>query len=675
MRRILITSALPYANGSIHLGHLVEYIQTDIWSRFQKMNGHEVFYVCADDTHGTPIMIKAQNEGITPKQLITNVHKEHAQDFADFYVNFDNFYSTDSKENQFYSEEIFKSLDRNKKISTKEIEQYFDDDKQMFLPDRFIKGECPKCNVKDQYGDSCEACGATYSPTDLINPYSALSGTTPIKKKTKHYFFNLSECEQFLKDWTASGTLQPEAENKIQEWFKSGLQDWDITRDKPYFGFLIPGETDKYFYVWLDAPIGYMASFKNLIDQKGNVKFDDFWSPDSSTELYHFIGKDILYFHALFWPATLNFAGYRKPTKIFAHGFLTVNGEKMSKSRGTFITARSFLNNINEPEFLRYYFASKLNDSMSDIDLNLDDLMSKVNSDLVGKLVNIPSRTFGFIHKLFDGKIKSIDQLASDSKYSQLVIKSIDLKNEILELYESRLYSQLIRKVFTFVEEVNELISDEQPWSLAKDLEKNKEQLHNILTTSAIVFRNSIIYLSPILPNLSKEVASLFNETDFNSFNQIEDNIKKINQYKHLYKRLDKDNLVKLIEDNKIMENKNNAKEDLDTGNHISIDDFIKIDLRVAEVLEASHVEGADKLLQVTLNVGELGMKNVFAGIKSKYNPESLIGKKVSYVANLAPRKMKFGVSEGMILAASDSNDGPFILLADDGAQAGMKIK
>jgi len=675
MRRILITSALPYANGSIHLGHLVEYIQTDIWSRFQKMNGHEVFYVCADDTHGTPIMIKAQNEGITPKQLIANVHKEHAKDFADFYVNFDNFYTTDSKENQLYSEEIFKSLDRNKKISTKEIEQYFDEDKQMFLPDRFIKGECPKCNVKDQYGDSCEACGATYSPTDLVNPYSALSGTTPIKKKTKHFFFNLSECEQFLKDWTTSGTLQSEAENKIQEWFKSGLQDWDITRDKPYFGFLIPGETDKYFYVWLDAPIGYMASFKNLIDQKGNINFDDFWSPDSSTELYHFIGKDILYFHALFWPATLNFAGFRKPTKIFAHGFLTVNGEKMSKSRGTFITARSFLNNINEPEFLRYYFASKLNDSMSDIDLNLDDLMSKVNSDLVGKLVNIPSRTFGFIHKLFNGKIKSIDQLASDSKYSQLVIKSIDLKSEILDLYESRLYSQLVRKVFTLVEEVNELISDEQPWSLAKDLEQNKEQLHNILTTSAIVFRNSIIYLSPILPNLSKEVASLFNETDFNSFNQIKDNINKINQYKHLYQRLDKDNLVKLIEDNKIMENKNNAKEDLDTGNHISIDDFIKIDLRVAEVLEANHIKGADKLLQVTLNVGELGKKNVFAGIKSKYNPDSLIGKKVSYVANLAPRKMKFGVSEGMILAASDSNDGPFILLADDGAQAGMKIK
>ena len=675
MRRILITSALPYANGSIHLGHLVEYIQTDIWSRYQKMNGHEVFYVCADDTHGTPIMIKAQNEGITPKQLITNVHKEHAQDFADFHVNFDNFYTTDSKENQLYSEEIFKSLDRNKKISTKEIEQYFDEDKQMFLPDRFIKGECPKCNSKDQYGDSCEACGATYSPTDLVNPYSALSGTTPIKKKTKHYFFNLSECEQFLKDWTTSGTLQSEAENKIQEWFKSGLQDWDITRDKPYFGFLIPGETDKYFYVWLDAPIGYMASFKNLIDQKGNINFDDFWSPDSSTELYHFIGKDILYFHALFWPATLNFAGYRKPTKIFAHGFLTVNGEKMSKSRGTFITARSFLNNIHEPEFLRYYFASKLNDSMSDIDLNLDDLMTKVNSDLVGKLVNIPSRTFGFIHKLFNGKIKSIDQLPSDSKYSQLVIKSIDLKNEIVDLYESRLYSQLVRKVFTLVEEVNELISDEQPWSLAKDFEQNEEQLLNILSTSAIVFRNSIIYLSPILPSLSKEVASLFNETDFSSFEQIKDNIKKINQYKHLYQRLDKDNLVKLIEDNKIMENKNNIKEDIDTGNHISIDDFIKIDLRVAEVLEANHVEGADKLLQVTLNVGELGKKNVFAGIKSKYDPESLVGKKVSYVANLAPRKMKFGVSEGMILAASDSNDGPFILLVDEGAQAGMKIK
>lgn len=675
MRRILITSALPYANGSIHLGHLVEYIQTDIWSRFQKMNGHEVFYVCADDTHGTPIMIKAQNEGITPKQLIADVHKEHAKDFADFYVNFDNFYTTDSEENKLFSEEIFKSLEKNKKISTKEIEQYFDDDKQMFLPDRFIKGECPKCNAKDQYGDSCEACGATYSPTDLIKPYSSLSGSTPVKKKTKHYFFNLSECEQFLKDWTASGTLQPEAENKIQEWFKSGLQDWDITRDKPYFGFLIPGETDKYFYVWLDAPIGYMASFKNLIDQKGKINFDDFWSPDNSTELYHFIGKDILYFHALFWPATLHFSGYRKPTKIFAHGFLTVNGEKMSKSRGTFITARSFLDNIHEPEFLRYYFASKLNDSMSDIDLNLDDLMSKVNSDLVGKLVNIPSRTFGFIHKLFNGKIRLIDQLPSGSKYSQLVSKSIELKNEIVVLYESRLYSQLVRKVFTLVEEINELISDEQPWSLAKDYQQNSEQLHNILTTSAIVFRNSIIYLSPILPNLSQEVASLFNETDFNSFEQVKDNIKKINKYNHLYQRLDKDNLVKLIENNKKMDNTNSIKKEHDKENHISIDDFNKIDLRVAEVIQASHVDGADKLLHVTLNVGKLGKKNVFAGIKSKYNPESLIGKKVSFVANLAPRKMKFGVSEGMILAASDSNEGPFILLADDGAQAGMKIK
>ncbi len=675
MRRILITSALPYANGSIHLGHLVEYIQTDIWSRFQKMNGHEVFYVCADDTHGTPIMIKAQNEGITPKQLIADVHKEHGKDFADFYVNFDNFYTTDSEENKLFSEEIFKSLEKNKKISTKEIEQYFDDDKQMFLPDRFIKGECPKCNAKDQYGDSCEACGATYSPTDLIKPYSSLSGSTPVKKKTKHYFFNLSECEQFLKDWTASGTLQPEAENKIQEWFKSGLQDWDITRDKPYFGFLIPGETDKYFYVWLDAPIGYMASFKNLIDQKGKINFDDFWSSDSSTELYHFIGKDILYFHALFWPATLHFSGYRKPTKIFAHGFLTVNGEKMSKSRGTFITARSFLDNIHEPEFLRYYFASKLNDSMTDIDLNLDDLMSKVNSDLVGKLVNIPSRTFGFIHKLFNGKIRLIDQLPSGSKYSQLVSKSIELKNEIVVLYESRLYSQLVRKVFTLVEEINELISDEQPWSLAKDYQQNSEQLHNILTTSAIVFRNSIIYLSPILPNLSQEVASLFNETDFNSFEQVKDNIKKINKYNHLYQRLDKDNLVKLIENNKKMDNSNGIKKEHDKENHISIDDFSKIDLRVAEVIEASHVDGADKLLHVTLNVGELGKKNVFAGIKSKYNPESLIGKKVSFVANLAPRKMKFGVSEGMILAASDSNEGPFILLVDDGAQAGMKIK
>lgn len=675
MRRILITSALPYANGSIHLGHLVEYIQTDIWSRFQKMNGHEVFYVCADDTHGTPIMIKAQNEGISPKQLIANVHKEHAQDFSDFHVDFDNFYTTDSEENKLYSEEIFKSLEKNKKISTREIEQYFDEDKQMFLPDRFIKGECPKCNAKEQYGDSCEACGATYAPTDLINPYSSLSGSTPIKKKTNHYFFNLSECEAFLKDWTASGTLQSEAENKIQEWFESGLQDWDITRDKPYFGFLIPGESDKYFYVWLDAPIGYMASFKNLIDQIGKINFDDFWSSDSQTELYHFIGKDILYFHALFWPATLNYAGYRKPTKIFAHGFLTINGEKMSKSRGTFITARSFLDHIPEPEFLRYYFASKLNDSMSDIDLNLDDLMSKVNSDLVGKLVNIPSRTFGFIHKLFNGKIKSIGQLPPNSKYSQLVSKSIAFKPEILELYESRLYSQLVRKVFTLVEGINELISDEQPWGLAKDFDQNKEQLQNILTTSAIVFRNSIIYLSPILPNLAKEVASLFNEDNFDNFDQIKDDIKKVNKYNHLYQRLDNDNLVKLIEDNKKMDKKNSLENNINKENHISIDDFIKIDLRVAEVLEAGHVEGADKLLKITVNVGELGKKNVFAGIKSKYNPESLIGKKVTYVANLAPRKMKFGISEGMILAASDNNDGPFIILADDGAEAGMRVK
>ena len=552
MRRLLITSALPYANGSIHLGHLVEYIQTDIWTRFQRMCENEVFYVCADDTHGTPIMIKAQDEGLTPQELISKVHKEHSQDFKDFLVEFDNFYTTDSDENKFFSEEVFKSLDKAGKIVIKEIEQFFDQEKQMFLPDRFIKGECPRCKTKDQYGDSCESCGATYSPTELINPFSSLSGSKPVKKKTKHYFFKLSDCEEFLIHWTKSGTLQPEAENKIQEWFKSGLQDWDITRDKPYFGFLIPGEKEKYFYVWLDAPIGYMTSFQNLLQKKElDIKFDDYWKDSEKTELYHFIGKDILYFHALFWPATLNFSGYRKPTKIFSHGFLTVNGEKMSKSRGTFITARSFLDHIKEPEYLRYYYASKLNDSMADIDLSLDDMVTKVNSDLVGKLVNIQSRTFGFINKYFDGKIKPLNDIKTDPYYFELILKSLDLQDEIIELYENRLFSQVVRKIFTLIEDVNELINDQQPWNLAKNIEQNKEQLHNVLTTSAYIFRNATIYLTPILPNLSLNVAKLFNENIFHNFKQIHEDIKSVTTYKHLLQRLEAEQVDRLLDTNK----------------------------------------------------------------------------------------------------------------------------
>jgi methionyl-tRNA synthetase len=675
MRKILITSALPYANGSIHLGHLVEYIQTDIWSRFQRMNGNEVFYVCADDAHGTPIMIKAQNEGLEPKQLIDNVHKEHSQDFNDFHINFDNFYSTDSDENKFFSEEIFKALNEADKITSKEIEQFYDNEKGMFLPDRFIKGECPKCNVKEQYGDSCEACGATYSPTELINPFSVLSGSKPIKKKTKHFFFKLSDCEEFLKTWTSSNTLQPEAENKIREWFKSGLKDWDITRDKPYFGFLIPGEKEKYFYVWLDAPIGYMASFKNLLTTKNlNTNFDDYWLDDKKTELYHFIGKDILYFHALFWPATLNFSGYRLPTKIFAHGFLTINGEKMSKSRGTFITARSYLNHIKEPEYLRYYYASKLNDSMADIDLNFDDMFQKVNSDLIGKLINIPSRTFGFIHKHFDGKLKNLDQI-DQAKYGDIINKSIDLKNIITHLYEVRQFSQVTRKIFGLIEEVNEFINSEEPWKISKDIELNRERLHDILTVAIIAFRNISIYLSPILPQTSKKIAKLFNEKAFLNFAQVTSEAQTINRYDHLLQRVDKEKIELLINNNKIEKKKSMENQSDIQANLIDIKEFQKVDVRVAKIKKACLIDGADSLISIILDVGELGEKNVIAGIKSNYDPSMLEGKNTVFIANLKPRKMKFGLSEGMILAASDENSGPFILFPDEGATPGMKIK
>ncbi|MEK9771304.1 MAG: methionine--tRNA ligase [Nitrosomonadales bacterium] len=549
MKKIVVTSALPYANGSIHLGHLVEYIQTDIWVRFQRMMGNEVYYICADDTHGTPIMIKAQEEGIEPEKLIAKVHEEHSKDFSDFFISFDNFYSTNSKENEEISGEIFKKLSKNNKISKKEIEQFFDEEKNMFLPDRFIKGECPKCRAKEQYGDSCESCGATYNPTDLNNPYSSLSGTTPVLKKTEHYFFKLSECGEFLKEWLSTNILQKEAENKIQEWFESGLQDWDITRDAPYFGFLIPGETNKYFYVWLDAPIGYMASFQNFIKEK-NINFDEFWSANSKTELYHFIGKDILYFHALFWPSTLEFSGYRKPTKIFAHGFLTVDGEKMSKSRGTFITARSFLDFVNSPETLRYYYASKLNDSMSDIDLNIDDFANKVNSDLVGKLINIASRSFGFLRKFYENKLLDFNAF-KDSESINLVNASVTIKSEVLKHYESRNFGHSIRTIFKVVELVNEFISKKEPWVMVKQEGFDETVLHEILTVAAFTFRNFIILLSPVLPELSKSVSLLFKENDFISFDAIHFYPSEIIEFKHLMKRVEKEQLEKLIESNK----------------------------------------------------------------------------------------------------------------------------
>ena len=551
MRKILVTSALPYANGSIHLGHLVEYIQTDIWVRFQKMQGNTAYYICADDTHGTPIMLMAEQENISPEELVEKIHKEHSKDFEEFHVNFDNFYLTNSSENKELSEDIYKALFKNNKILEKEIEQFYDPNKKMFLPDRFIKGECPKCKAKDQYGDSCEVCGSTYNPTDLINPYSVLTGAPPIKKKTKHYFFKLSECSDFLLKWTKSGTLQKEASNKLEEWFKSGLADWDISRDAPYFGFEIPDAPGKFFYVWLDAPIGYMASFKNFAE-KNKISFDDYWKNNSESELVHFIGKDILYFHALFWPATLEYSGYRKPTKIFAHGFLTVNGEKMSKSRGTFITARSYLDNIKNPNFLRYYYASKLNDSMEDIDLNLEDFLAKVNSDLVGKFINIPSRTSGFISKYFENQLVPISNI-EDEKARELVLGIVNMKDLVLEHYELRMFSKLIKLLMSQVEVVNEFVSLREPWVLAKNENQHivNSDLHQICSTCLHAFRLLSIFLTPIIPDLTSKVALFFKETPYDTFSNIEIEANAINKYEHLMQRLESKDIEGMVDSGK----------------------------------------------------------------------------------------------------------------------------
>ena len=551
MRKLLVTSALPYANGSIHLGHLVEYIQTDIWVRFQKMSGNETYYICADDTHGTPIMLKAEEENISPDDLVSKVHDEHANDFKEFNVNFDHFYSTNSPENKKLSESIYNTLKENNKISSKEIDQFYDESKAMFLPDRFIKGSCPKCEAEDQYGDSCEKCGATYSPTELKNPYSVLSGTEPIRKKTLHYFFKLSECEEFLKEWIKNETLQPEAENKLKEWFDMGLQDWDISRDAPYFGFEIPDAPGKYFYVWLDAPIGYMASFKKFA-QMNNLSFDEFWSKDSTAELIHFIGKDILYFHALFWPATLNYANYRTPSKIFTHGFLTVNGEKMSKSRGTFITARSYLDHIKDPNFLRYYYATKLNSSMEDLDLNLDDFVAKNNSDLIGKFINIPSRTSGFVSKFFNFELMPLASIKS--KDALALLEKIKESKKIIETYyEAREFSKLVKVIIQLVENVNEYISKTEPWKLSKDEAqlKSNSSLHEICSVCLKSFRMISIFLSPIIPSLSEKIAMFYGEASFNSFALIEGDVLKIKPYKHLLKRIEQESIDLMLSSNK----------------------------------------------------------------------------------------------------------------------------
>jgi methionyl-tRNA synthetase len=705
-RKILVTSALPYANGPIHLGHLVEYIQTDIWVRFQKMRGHECHYVCADDTHGTPIMLRAEKEGIAPEALIARVKGEHERDFEGFHVEFDNYYSTHSEETRAYATTIYTRLKEKGLIESRAIEQYYDPVKEMFLPDRFIKGECPKCHAKDQYGDSCEVCGATYSPTDLINPYSAVSGAAPVRKESVHYFFKLGECADFLKSWTRAGHLQDEAANKMAEWFESGLSDWDISRDAPYFGFEIPDAPGKFFYVWLDAPIGYMGSFRNLCDKLG-LDFDAYWKQDSEAELYHFIGKDILYFHALFWPAMLEHSDFRTPSKIFAHGFLTVNGEKMSKSRGTFITAESYLQQGLNPEWLRYYYACKLNGSMEDIDLNLEDFVLRVNSDLVGKYVNIASRTAGFIEKNFGGKLAEklpiIDpkpyykQLAQEQNDGGEVIPGqTDLferfrlfaTDHVDDAYEKRDYGRAIRAIMELADIANRYVNDKEPWKLAKQ-ENKLNELHLVCTASINLFRLLTLMLKPILPKLAKDVEFFLKIPPLTSEHLHQNLVShEIRAYKHLLTRIESKQIESLVEANKqnlqaaVQPEPHSQQRHAEHQQHtiqpiadtIGIEDFAKIDLRIARIAQAEHVQGADKLLKLTLDIGS-ETRTVFAGIKSAYDPSQLEGKLTVMVANLAPRKMKFGLSEGMVLAAGDERGGPFVLIPDEGAQPGMRVK
>ncbi len=677
-RQILVTSALPYANGSIHLGHLVEYIQTDIWVRFQKMRGHR--YMCADDTHGTAIMLRAEKENITPETLIGRVWDEHTRDFAGFHIGFDHYYTTHSEENRKHASNIYLALRAAGLIEVKTIAQMYDPVKNLFLPDRFIKGECPKCGAADQYGDNCEACGATYSPTELKNPVSAVSGATPVHKDSEHYFFKLGDCEAFLRDWTTSGALQTEAANKMQEWFAQGLANWDISRDAPYFGFEIPDAPGKYFYVWLDAPIGYMASFDRYAADRG-LDFDAWWGPDSKTELVHFIGKDILYFHALFWPAMLKFSGHRVPTAVHAHGFLTVNGQKMSKSRGTFITARSYLDAGLNPEWLRYYFAAKLNGSMEDIDLNLDDFVARVNADLVGKFINIASRTAGFIHKQFDGK------LAEGVANIELIGAFQAAADSIAAHYEARDYARALREIMALADRANQYVADEKPWELAKQPEA-VYRLHEVCTVALNCFRLLALYLKPVLPGLAGQVETFLDVAPLTWDDAQTLFIRqRINPYTHLMTRIDPKAVDAMIEANKTTleaappaptrhaEAQTHAAQPAATAETIGIDDFAKVDLRIARIANAEHVEGADKLLRLTLDLGPLGTRQVFAGIKSAYAPEALVGRLTVMVANLAPRKMKFGMSEGMVLAASGEAPGLFILSPDSGAQPGMKVK
>ena len=682
-RKILVTSALPYANGSIHLGHMVEHIQTDVWVRFQKLRGHECYYCCADDTHGTPVMLAAQKQGIAPEDMIAKVREEHLADFTGFNIGYDNYYSTHSPENKQFSQDIYRALKANGKIESRVIEQLFDPEKQMFLPDRFVKGECPKCHAQDQYGDNCEVCGTTYSPTELINPYSAVSGAKPELRESEHFFFKLGECADFLKAWTSGNNphdgkphLQPEALNKMKEWLGEGeettLSDWDISRDAPYFGFEIPDAPGKYFYVWLDAPVGYMASFKNLCDRIG-IDFDEYFKADSQTEMYHFIGKDILYFHALFWPAMLHFSGHRAPTGVYAHGFLTVDGQKMSKSRGTFITAKSYLEQGLNPEWMRYYIAAKLNSKIEDIDLNLQDFISRVNSDLVGKYVNIAARASGFIAKRFEGRLKDVAD-------SELLAKLTAQSEAIAECYESREYAKALRDIMALADIVNEYVDANKPWELAKQ-EGQDARLHEVCSELINAFTMLTAYLAPVLPKVAENAAKFLNLEAITWANTRETlGEHAINKYEHLMQRVEQKQVDDLIEANKqsIAAAAAPAAEESKyekVAEQASFDDFMKIDMRVAKVLNCEAVEGSTKLLKFDLDFG-FEKRIIFSGIAASYpNPAELNGRMVIAVANFAPRKMaKFGVSEGMILSAATAEGKLKLLNVDAGAQPGDKV-
>lgn len=665
MRKILVTSALPYANGPIHLGHLVEYIQTDIWVRFQKLSGNEVHYICADDTHGTPIMLKAQDLNISPKELIQKSHQEHLQDFKRFGVDFSYYGSTDDIENKKLVYEIFEKLKKENLIHTKEIEQFFDNVKNIFLPDRYIKGICPQCDAEDQYGDACEKCGSTYNAINLKNPVSTVTGTEPVKKKTEHYFFNLSsdKCASFLKEFIQSNVMQSEAKNKLAEWFKSGLNDWDISRDAPYFGFQIPGSKNKFFYVWLDAPTGYLGTFKKYCKEKG-IDFNEFINTDSNinntTEMVHFIGKDILYFHGLFWPAILKFSGLKLPTNIFAHGFLTINGNKMSKSRGTFITAEKFLASSVDPDSLRYYYAAKLNPSMADIDLNLSDFVQRVNSDLLGKFVNIASRSHSFIKKYFSNSVLKIQK----NELTDLIKNS---QNEIKDFYEAREFSKCMKTIMGLADKINYYYDNNKPWELAKS-ETDRIKLHHVCSNTIHYFKILTIFLKPVIPSISKNAEIFLNSSNLCWKDLNKDNFYEsfhINKYNHLFKRIDIEMIDKILDNQPSSQQKDEDK--------ISIQDLKKIKLVVGQIITAEPIQDADKLLKLNVDLGNGDNRQVFAGIKSNYEPNSLINKLVIVVANLQPRKMRFGESQAMLLAAS-GEEGVFLLSPDSGAKPGMIV-